>query len=220
MIRCTMAIRDYIKTILRGIAYIIVIPLLIFKPLLIFVKYLIRSVYTEYKRKDFAKSYSTMTISIPITLTGGKYIICGKDVFLGANGILSAWGSYGKQKFSPRIFIGNNVTISNGFHISAANKIIIKDWVLIGKYVTIVDNSHGEISKQSVDIPPILRSLRLKGEGIVIEENVWIGDKVTIIGSVNIGKGAIIGANSVVTKDIPSYSIAVGSPAKIIRTIV
>ena len=52
-----------------------------------------------------------------------------------------------------------------------------------------------------------------------IDDFVWIGDKVTICPNVTIGKGAIVGANSVVTQDVPSYSVAVGSPVRIIKTV-
>ena len=63
---------------------------------------------------------------------------------------------------------------------------------------------------------PKLEDLPLKGDTI-IGNDVWIGQNVTILPGVHIGDGAIIGANSVVTKDIPAYHIAGGNPCKIIR---
>ena len=54
---------------------------------------------------------------------------------------------------------------------------------------------------------------------VVIGENVWIGDKATILPGVSIGDGAVIGANAVVTKDVPPYSVVVGNPAKIINKV-
>ncbi len=65
---------------------------------------------------------------------------------------------------------------------------------------------------------PIHRPLVVKGP-IVIEDNVWIGERVCILSGVNIGKGAIIAANSVVTHDVPEYCVAAGSPAKVIKQI-
>ena len=56
--------------------------------------------------------------------------------------------------------------------------------------------------------------------GIHIEKNVWIGNNVCILSSVNIGKGAIIGANSVVTHDVPPYCVAAGNPARIIKKLI
>ncbi len=58
-----------------------------------------------------------------------------------------------------------------------------------------------------------------KASPITIQDNVWIGGKVCILPGVTIGEGAVIGAGSVVTKDIPPYSLAVGNPAKVIRKI-
>ena len=67
-------------------------------------------------------------------------------------------------------------------------------------------------------LPPINRPLFSKGP-VVIEDNVWIGDKATILSGVTIGMGAIVGANSVITKDIPAYAVVAGSPAKIIKML-
>lgn len=103
-------------------------------------------------------------------------------------------------------------------HITCANKIIIGDCTLLGKYVTITDNSHGDSVKGQLDIAPIRRPLYSKGP-VIIGERVWIGDKVTILPNVQIGNGTIIGSNSVVTKDIPDNCITVGSPAKIVKFI-
>ena len=55
------------------------------------------------------------------------------------------------------------------------------------------------------------------GGGIIIEDDCWLGSHVTVTKGVRIGKGSVIGANSVVTKDIPPYSVAVGTPAKVIK---
>ena len=67
-------------------------------------------------------------------------------------------------------------------------------------------------------IGPLKRELKEYGP-LIIEDNVWIGYKVTIIGGITIGTGAIIGANSVVTKDIPPYSVAAGIPARVIKSL-
>lgn len=67
-----------------------------------------------------------------------------------------------------------------------------------------------------MDMPPTQRPIYSKGP-VVIGDNVWIGDKATILPNVSIGKGAIIAANSVVTKDVPEYSVFAGNPAKIIK---
>lgn len=90
---------------------------------------------------------------------------------------------------------------------------------MFGKYVTVTDNSHGHNdSLEELDTAPLLRPVYSKGP-VIIEDNVWIGDKAIILPNVTIGKGSIIGAGAVVTKDIPPYCIAVGNPAKVIRKI-
>ena len=154
----------------------------------------------------------------PVQLKGGEYISLGNNVVFGRNCILTAWDRYENQIFKPNIKVGENCNFGEYNHITAINNIQIGDNVLTGRWVTIKDNSHGEIEKQTLKIPPIKRQLYSKGP-VVIEDNVWIGDKVTILPNVHIGTGVIIGANTVVTKDIPDYSIVAGNPAKIIKQL-
>lgn len=81
----------------------------------------------------------------------------------------------------------------------------------------ISDNSHGDPKDMALrNIAPNARPIYSKG-AIVIGDNVWIGEKAAILAGVTIGEGAIIGANAVVTKNIPPYSIAAGIPARIIK---
>ena len=116
------------------------------------------------------------------------------------------------------ITIGDNCVFGQYNHITATNRIKIGNNLLTGRFVLITDNSHGDYSYDNLQKHPSSRKIISKGE-VVIGDNVWIGDKVSIMGGVHIGDGCIIGANSVVTHDIPCYSIAVGSPAKIVKTI-
>ena len=200
------------------ISIVLITPVRPFRLLFKGIHYLFRSIYSQWKRMEFKKAANDIIISYPLYLIGGKYIECGKCVFFGSYGILSTWDSFQGEKFTPHIVIGDHVTIGNGFHISAANKIIIGNGVLMGKYVTIVDNSHGNISFEEMCIPPINRHLQIEND-VIIEDNVWIGDKVTIAKGVLIGCGSIIGSNSVITKDVPAYSVVAGVPAKIIREL-
>lgn len=82
----------------------------------------------------------------------------------------------------------------------------------------ITDHCHGKNSLDDIDSAPEHRKLISKGP-IIIEDNVWIGENVCIMPGTRIGKNSIIGALSVVTKDIPPYSVAVGTPAKVIKTL-
>lgn len=122
----------------------------------------------------------------------------------------------GKEK--PVLTIGNNVSIGEYSHITCANKVIIGDGLLTGRFVLITDNSHGQNSISEMEVRPLDRKVYSKGH-VVIEENVWIGDKVTILPGVTVGRGAVIAANSVVSKDVPAYSVVGGIPAKVIKIL-
>jgi len=88
--------------------------------------------------------------------------------------------------------------------------------VLIASKVFISDHSHGDTSEKCMKIPPLERPIISKGP-IIINDNVWIGEGVSILANVTIGESAIIGTNSVVTKDVPSFTVVVGVPARILR---
>lgn len=144
-----------------------------------------------------------------LNLLGGGVIKTGTRI--------EAWISYAGERFNPTIEIGRNVHIGVNCHITAINGVQVGDDVLFGSNVLISDNNHGNFIRD-YDLPPIKRKLSSKGK-VIISNNVWLGDNVVVLSGVKIGNNTIIGANSVVTKDIPSFSIAVGSPAKVIKTI-
>jgi acetyltransferase-like isoleucine patch superfamily enzyme len=176
----------------------------------------IKKLHTRWISYEFKELGEFSIIDYPINLQGGKYILIGSKVVIEKGGILNAWDKYGKDNFIPQISIGNHTLIGEGFHITATNKIIIGNDVLIGKRVTITDNGHGKAEADLLDLPPIDRTLYSKGP-VIIENGVWIGDKVTILPNVKIGRNAIIGANSLITKDIPPNCVAGGVPAAVIK---
>lgn len=155
----------------------------------------------------------------PDLLVGTKFITIGNNTLIGKHVQLTAWSSHNGENYDVSITIGSNCQIGSYNHITSANSITIGDGVLTGKFVTITDNSHGNPGDFSdCDISPIKRSVFSKGP-VVIEDNVWIGDKATILPNVRLGRCSIVGANSVVTKDVPPYSIVAGNPARVIKTI-
>ena len=83
--------------------------------------------------------------------------------------------------------------------------------------MTISDNSHERTDMNDIKMAPAKRPIYSKGP-VVIIDNVWIGDKATVLAGVTIGESAVIGVNTVVTKDVPPYSIVVWSPMRIINT--
>ena len=102
--------------------------------------------------------------------------------------------------------IGKNVTVMNGVLMMSAGGITIEDNVLIAANVQLISNNHDPYDRYVITCKPIL-----------IKEGAWVGAGATILPGVTVGKHAIIGANSVVSKDIPDYAVAVGCPAKVIK---
>ena len=119
---------------------------------------------------------------------------------------------------NPYLKIEDNCNFGAYNHITCANKVVIGEYCLTGKWVTITDNSHGETDYDSLLLPPKQRDITTKGP-VVIGKNVWIGDKATILPGVTIGDGAVIAASAVVTKDVPAYSVVGGNPAKIMKCV-
>lgn len=149
---------------------------------------------------------------------GCQYFKIDSGTSFGKLAVLTAWNKYENIDYNPEITIGSKCSFGDYVHITCINKIKIGNNLLTGRWVTISDNNHGETDLDTLKIAPIKRILTSKGP-IIIGDNVWIGDKATILSGVTIGNGAIIAANSVITKDVPPYSIAVGNPSKIIRKV-
>lgn len=180
------------------------------------------------KRKLFSAWISTefKQMGYPINwcppvrlLRGGKYISIGNRVSIGKNVTLTAWDSYQDQRFNPEIKIGDNSSIGDDSHITAINRIVIGNNVRSGKKILITDNSHGASDLRLIDIAPNKRPLYSKGP-VIIEDNVWIGEKASIMPGVHVGYGSIIAANSVVTKDVPPYCVVAGIPAKVVKNMI
>lgn len=119
------------------------------------------------------------------------------------------------------IEFGAGCTLNDYVHIGSAYKVTFGENVLVGSRVTIIDHNHG-----SYDVGPALSCIgkvsppsarELSGSAINIGDNVWIGEGVVILPGVKIGACAVIGANSVVTKNVASGVIVVGIPAKVIK---
>ena len=152
-------------------------------------------------------------------VNGSRFIHFGRDIYAQGHLWLEALPFYHEQRFHPYIAIGDRVSFSERVHVSSILRIEIGNRVLIGSGVYIGDHQHGAYSGPSQshpDTPPALR--RLDGGGAVkIGDDVWIGDNTVIIGPASIGRGSIIGANSVVRGDIPDRTIAAGAPARVVK---
>lgn len=112
--------------------------------------------------------------------------------------------------------IGRGSEIGEQCRISIANSLEIGEKVLLSPNVYITDCDH---EYRNIDVPVIEQGIVQKGQAVSIGDGSYIGINTVIVGNVKIGKHCVIGANSVVTKDVPDYSVAVGIPARVIKNI-
>lgn len=153
----------------------------------------------------------------PIYLRGRRWMKIGKGFTCGPGLRMDAFPQSPTKEALLRI--GADVQMNDYVHIAAAKSVIIGDRVLIASKVFISDHDHGCYSgsgpQDSPLTPPAERSLCCLP--VVIEDDVWIGEFVAVLPGVTIGRGSIIGTHSTVTKSVPAYSIAVGSPARVMK---
>jgi len=106
--------------------------------------------------------------------------------------------------------IGDGVRINYGVSVAAQKEVSIGARTRVGPYVMIVDSDFHD---------PYLRSRRPEARPVVIEEDVWIGAKASVLRGVRIGRGAIVGTGAVVTRDVAPFSVVAGVPARVVGTI-
>lgn len=121
---------------------------------------------------------------------------------------------YDNYNGEPRIVIGDGCDLGYRLSISASNRVVLEENVLIAANVHITDHNH---NYDLVGIPIRYQGISSFSNEVVIGRGSWIANNVVIAGNVKIGKGCAIGANTVVTNDIPSYCVAVGSPARVVK---
>lgn len=110
------------------------------------------------------------------------------------------------------LVIGDRTFVNYGTSIGATRSVTIGADCDLGPYVNIVDSHFHRIE-------PERRGERPEPRPVVIGDNVWLGARVIVLPGVTIGEGAVVGAGSVVTADIPPRAVAVGSPARVVRTL-
>ncbi|MEY4902690.1 MAG: hypothetical protein RLZZ292_505 [Bacteroidota bacterium] len=133
-----------------------------------------------------------------------KGLIFGNDVYVGFNTTLDI-------PFTGTIIIENNVAFTGFSYVSCAVKVHVGENTLIGEFVSIRDANHGINANQLIINQP------MEATPILIGSNCWIARGVAIVRGGSIGNNSVIGANALVNTHIKENSIAVGTPAKVIK---
>lgn len=174
--------------------------------------------YTSLYKREFGSFGKGSFLISPEEMLNLSRVYVGSNSRIGRYALIRCF-DLPNEKGKSMLEIGDGVNLGDYITVSCCNHIRIGNGVRMGRMVMITDNAHGHTNdKAELDISPILRPLISKGE-VIIEDNVWIGEKVSIMPGVQIGKGAIVAANAVVTKNVPAYTIVAGCPAKSIKTI-
>ena len=142
--------------------------------------------------------------------SGAELVALGsEEITVGANSFILR-GSI-LHPYDGKIIVGKNVGINHYCVIYGMGGVTIGDDVMMATSCILVSGNH---NYERLDIP--MHSQGVTRKAIYINNNVWLGARVTILAGVEIGEGAIIAAGAVVTTDIPAYSIAAGVPARVI----
>jgi acetyltransferase-like isoleucine patch superfamily enzyme len=154
-------------------------------------------------------------IRFPIDIRWKTSIRWGDDFTTGRNCRLEVVQA---RDEGVKLRLGNHVQLNDNVHIVAAKSVSIGNDVLMASKIFISDCVHGSYSGSENSDPMTSPDERpLYTAPVVIDDRVWLGDNVVIMPGVHVGEGAVIGASSVVTADIPANTIAVGAPARVIK---
>lgn len=151
-----------------------------------------------------AKAPFSVRLRGSVLLSGSGKLVLGEGVSLNGTVVPIELTTYE----SGRIEIGEYTFINYGSSIAARASVKIGSYCHIGHYMFVMDNDQHDVVRH-LEVPP--------SNPVIIEDNVWIGSKVIILPGVRIGSRAVIGAGSVVTKNIPPRCVAAGNPARVLR---
>lgn len=133
------------------------------------------------------------------------------ELTIGDNCVIQNYAFIQLTKPAPRLIIGDHVVVGRHSILTVKKLVQIGDYTRIGSFVQIIDHDHGtERDKLIMEQEAII-------EPVIIGKDVWVGVGARILKGVTIGDHAVIGANAVVTRDVPPFAIVGGVPAKVIK---
>lgn len=165
-------------------------------------------------RGAFASFGKRTVVQLPVRLSGESRVALGADVFVGAGSWVQVIADESNGSRTPAIVIGDGTSISGMCVLSAVGSIRIGRKVLMARNVYIADHGHAFGDPAVAVLDQGVRDVR----PVEVGDGAWLGQNVLVGPGVTIGRGAVVGANSVVLEDVPEYSVAVGAPARVIRT--
>ncbi|PKP23306.1 MAG: acyltransferase [Bacteroidetes bacterium HGW-Bacteroidetes-21] len=181
------------------------------RPIKNYFKFGYRYIWWIIFRTRFKKLGKNSFIYNPILITP-SYIYCGKNVKVFKSCRIQGITKYNNTYFSPTIRLEDNVSIQQNLHLTCANSIVIGENTAIASNVTITDIHH---PYENINIPIEKQDIEVKD--VTIGKNCKIYNNAVILPGVHIGNHVTIGANSVVTRDVPDFCVATGAPAKIFK---
>ena len=179
-----------------------------------------RNLYSAYIRHQCRQCGELKLGSTQLHLFGLRYMEFGDQVEMHFNARVQCIDYFQPtdQHFKPRLILHDHVVVQAMCHIGCIDRVEIGEWSTMGARCYITDHTHGGTSREELLLPPRKRPLVSRGP-VKIGKYVHLGEGVCVMPGVTIGDYSVVGAGAVVTRDIPPFSIAVGSPAKVIKQI-
>lgn len=207
--------------------------ILLFDKIIIFLEAGIKAIRGSYKRIFLKETHGMLLVGKNVQITHGKHIRCGKNVKFedfseihglcseGLNfgdyvtisrGVMIRPSSYYGGDYGIGLTMGEHSSIGPYGYVGCSGKITIGKNVMFGPKCSLFAENH-----VFSDTECSIKSQGVQQKGITVEDDCWIGSNVTILDGVTIGKGSVIGAGTLVTKDVPAGSVVVDKREKYMK---